>query len=58
MMCDDFKAETAAAGTGAGHAAGAAGSPGCTCFVDWASAASLAFSVRICFWGTLLKLAI
>ena len=36
--------EAAAAGTGsAGH----------TCFVDWASAASIAFSVRICFQGSL-----
>jgi len=54
-MCDDFEAEAATAGTGAGHAADAAGSPGHTCFVDWASAASLAFSVRIRFRGTLLE---
>jgi len=54
-MCDDFKAKAAAAGTGAGHTAGAAGSPGRTRFVDWASAAFLAFSVRIRFQGTLLE---
>ncbi len=54
-MCDDFEAKAAAAGTGAGHAAGAAGSPGRTRFVDWASTASLAFLVRIHFQGTLLE---
>ena len=52
-MCDDFEAEAAAAGTDAGRAADAAGSPDHTRFVDWASAASLAFSVRIRFRGTL-----